>query len=89
MPEQSQSIPIIDHALEHFSRHASGDGITLNDALTHLGSGGFCFVAFLLAVPFVQPIPLGPLTMICGMSFMIIGGQMAEGVGHGGVPGLG
>ena len=79
MPENPQPIPTIDHALDHFISHASGDGITLNDALSHLGSGGFCFVAFLLAVPFIQPIPLGPLTMICGMSFMIIGGQMARG----------
>ena len=79
MPEKDRPIPTIDHALEHFSTHASGNGITLNAALAHLGSGGFCFIAFLLAVPFVQPVPLGPLTMICGMSFMVIGWQMARG----------
>ncbi len=72
-------IPTIDHALEHLSTHASGNGITLNAALAQLGSGGFCFIAFLLAVPFVQPVPLGPLTMICGISFMVIGWQMARG----------
>ena len=79
MSEKARPIPTIDHALEHFSTHASGNGITLNAALAHLGSGGFCFVAFLLAVPFVQPVPLGPLTMICGVSFMVIGWQMARG----------
>lgn len=79
MPEKECPIPTIDHALEHLSTHASGNGITLNAALAHLGSGGFCFIAFLLAVPFVQPVPLGPLTMICGISFMVIGWQMARG----------
>jgi hypothetical protein len=79
MPDQSKPPATIDHALEHFSTHASGNGITLNAALAHLGSEGFCFVAFLLAVPFVQPVPLGPLTMICGVSFMAIGWQMARG----------
>ena len=79
MPDKARPIPAIDHALEHFSTHASGNGITLNAALAHLGSGGFCFVAFLLAVPFVQPVPLGPLTMVCGVSFMVIGWQMARG----------
>ncbi|MEI8285069.1 MAG: exopolysaccharide biosynthesis protein [bacterium] len=86
MPEEPQSIPTIDHALDHFIKHASADGITLNDALTHLGSEGFCFVAFLLAVPFIQPIPLGPLTMICGVSFMVMGWQMARGKTNAALP---
>lgn len=86
MSDKARPIPAIDHALEHFSSHASGSGITLNAALAHLGSGGFCFVAFLLAVPFIQPVPLGPLTMVCGVSFMVIGWQMARGKTHATLP---
>ena len=33
----------------------------------------------LLAVPFIQPLPLGPLTTICGVTFMALGWQMARG----------
>ena len=60
----------IDLALDHCTEHARGEGIALSEAITCIGSNSFCFAAFLLAVPFVQPVPLGPLTVICGASFI-------------------
>jgi len=79
MSEDPSSQRHIDKALDHFSDHAAADGITLNAALELLGAGGYCVAAFLLAVPFVQPIPLGPITMLCGISFITIGWQMGRG----------
>jgi len=69
----------IDAALDHCSEQARGDGIPLSDAVFLIGSNSFCFCAFLLAVPFVQPVPLGPLTMICGATFIALGWQMVTG----------
>lgn len=71
--------PKIDHALDHCATHAAGEGISLSEALDHTGPNAFCFGAFLLAVPFVQPVPLGPLTMVCGATFIALGWQMATG----------
>jgi len=72
----------IDAALEHCVHHARGEGIALSDVISSIGTNSFCFAAFLLAVPFVQPLPLGPLTMLCGATFMGLGWQMARGRTH-------
>jgi hypothetical protein len=69
----------IDVALDHCAEHARGEGIQLSDVIARIGSNSFCFAAFLLAVPFVQPLPLGPLTMICGATFVVLGWQMVRG----------
>jgi hypothetical protein len=69
----------IDAALDHCAEHARGEGIQLSDVISRIGSNSFCFAAFLLAVPFVQPLPLGPLTMICGATFVALGWQMVRG----------
>jgi hypothetical protein len=69
----------IDAALDHCAEHARAEGIQLSDVITRIGTNSFCFVAFLLAVPFVQPLPLGPLTMICGATFVALGWQMVRG----------
>lgn len=69
----------IDHALDECLSHASGQGILLGDMLARLGRSSFCFAALLLAVPFVQPFSLGPLTMIGGLTFMAVGWQMGTG----------
>ena len=69
----------LDSALEACLRHAADEGILLGDMLSQLGRSSFCFAAFLLAVPFVQPFSLGPLTMICGLALVAVGWQMAAG----------
>lgn len=79
MADAAKDPPGIDHALDICSRHAAAGGIELSEALDHIGANGFCFAAFLLAVPFVQPVPLGPLTVVCGATFIAIGWQMVRG----------
>ena len=69
----------IDEVLNDCANRAAGEGILLSDALEQIGPNGFCFASMLLAVPFIQPLPLGPLTTICGVTFMALGWQMARG----------
>jgi len=79
MPENTGQICSFDDALTHCADHAAGEGILLSDALEKIGPNAFCFASILLAVPFIQPVPLGPLSMICGASFIALGWQMARG----------
>lgn len=72
-------LPTLDQALDRCLEHAMSEGIQLGEMLDRLGRSSFCFVALLLAVPFVQPFSLGPLTMIGGITFMGVGWQMATG----------
>lgn len=76
MPNENNSL---DLALENCLEHASAEGIPLGGMLERLGRSSFCFVSLLLAVPFVQPFSLGPLTMIGGITFMVVGWQMGRG----------
>ena len=76
MPEDPDSI---DLALERCLAYASAGGILLRDMLGRLGRSSFCFASLLLAVPFVQPFSLGPLTMLAAVALMIIGWQMGTG----------
>ena len=76
MPEDTDSI---DRALDDCLLHAAAEGISLGDMLACLGRSSFCFAALLLAVPFVQPFSLGPLTIISGVTFMAVGWQMGMG----------
>jgi len=69
----------VESALEECLTRAQTDGVTLGEMLEKLGRAGFCFAALLLAVPFIQPFSLGPLTMIGGVTFMVIGWQMGMG----------
>lgn len=72
----------IHQALRDCHRLASGEGVTIAETLDRLGRAGFCFAALLLAAPFIQPFSLGPLNMIGGLTFMIIGWQMGAGRPH-------
>lgn len=79
MSENTGHISGFDEALTHCADHAAGEGILLSDALEKIGPNAFCFASILLAVPFIQPVPLGPLTTICGATFIVLGWQMARG----------
>ncbi len=69
----------IDAALSECITRAESDGIALEEALENLGPASFCFVCLLLAMPFLQPIPLGPYTMASGITFIACGWQMVQG----------
>lgn len=72
---------VIDQALQECLTRAEADGISLQEAMDKLGPASFCFLCLLLAIPFLQPVPLGPYTMASGLTFMAAGWQMARGHG--------
>lgn len=76
MPKDSDSL---DQALDICLSHATAEGILLGEMLDRLGRSSFCFASLLLAVPFVQPFSLGPLTMLAAVALMLIGWQMGTG----------
>jgi hypothetical protein len=86
MPRIFPDTTNIDHVLSDCADRAAGEGILLSDTLDQIGPNGFCFASILLAIPFIQPIPLGPLTMICGVTFIALGWQMACGKNSPAVP---
>lgn len=83
IPAQPSPAPVhddsIDTTLAYCIIRAETNGILLDEVLARLGPASFCFVALILAVPFIQPIPLGPYTMASGITFMAVGWQMMRG----------
>jgi hypothetical protein len=53
--------------------------LTLGEAFAELKESGFVFVCLLQALPFLQPLTLGPISTALGLSLALLGGQMARG----------
>jgi hypothetical protein len=76
-PRLQQTLDALDRLSEDLRTHE--EGISLGKLTEELGPAAFCFIALLLAVPFFQPISLGPFTMASGGVFMVVGWQMGRG----------
>lgn len=79
VPENPTRTASPDAALDDAILRAEKDGIALEEVLESLGPASFCFVCLLLALPFLQPVPLGPYTMASGITFIACGWQMTRG----------
>lgn len=53
--------------------------LTLGETFGSLRESGFVFVCVLQALPFLQPVALGPVSTALGLSLAILGWQMARG----------
>ena len=53
--------------------------LTLGEAFSSLKESGFVFVCVLQALPFLQPVALGPVATALGLSLAVLGWQMARG----------
>ena len=53
--------------------------LTLGEAFGSLRESGFVFVCVLQALPFLQPLSLGPISTALGLSLALLGWQMARG----------
>ncbi len=58
---------------------AASRPLTLGEAFASLKESGFVFVCVLQALPFLQPVALGPVSTALGLSLAILGWQMARG----------
>jgi hypothetical protein len=62
--------------LQQFAEQAKHKPLTLGEALDTLDEAGYAFIAIILVLPFLQPVPLGPLTVLGGVAFATLGWQL-------------
>ncbi|HZV98589.1 MAG TPA: exopolysaccharide biosynthesis protein [Methylophilaceae bacterium] len=65
--------------LTRFAEQAKTQPLNLGQALDSLDEAAYSFIALILVLPFMQPIPLGPLTVIGGLTFATLGWQLWRG----------
>lgn len=56
-----------------------GEGVNLAEFFQRLHAAGFALISLILALPFLQPLPLGPFGTVAGISLMALGWQMHRG----------
>ena len=54
-------------------------GVNLAEFFGRLHAAGFALISLVLAMPFLQPLPLGPFGTVAGFSLMALGWQMYRG----------
>jgi len=65
--------------LNSFADQAKHRPLTLGEAIDTLDEAAYAFIAIILVLPFLQPIPLGPLTVLGGLTFAVLGWQLLRG----------
>jgi hypothetical protein len=65
-------------ALDACSKEAREEELTLGEAFDTLGEASFSFIGIVLCLPFLQPISLGPLSTVGGLTFAVLGYQLAR-----------
>jgi hypothetical protein len=65
--------------LERFAEQAKERPLSLGEALDTLDEAAYGFIALILVLPFMQPVPLGPLTVAGGLTFAALGWQLWRG----------
>lgn len=65
--------------LHGFAGRAKGGHLKLGEAIDTLDEAAYAFIAIILVLPFLQPVPLGPLTVIGGLTFGTLGWQLMHG----------
>lgn len=65
--------------LQRFAEQSRERPLTLGEALDSLDEAAYGFIAVILALPFLQPVPLGPITVVGGVAFAVLGWQLLCG----------
>lgn len=65
--------------LGSFAEQSRIKPLTLGEALDTLDQAGYALIALIMVLPFVQPVPLGPITVAGGLAFVALGWQMWSG----------
>lgn len=65
--------------LQSMVDEAKDEGINLKEFFGRLQSSGFALMSLVLALPFLQPVPLGPFGTLAGISLIALGLQMRRG----------
>ncbi|WP_137719692.1 exopolysaccharide biosynthesis protein [Methylobacillus flagellatus] len=65
--------------LLRFAEQSKRQPLTLGEALDSLDRTAFALISLILVLPFLQPLPLGPITVLGGITFATLGWQMWRG----------
>ncbi|HEX5539600.1 MAG TPA: exopolysaccharide biosynthesis protein [Methylophilaceae bacterium] len=65
--------------LHDFAERSKTQSLTLGEALDTLDEAAYAFISLILVLPFMQPVPLGPLTVLGGLTFAALGWQLWRG----------
>ena len=71
--------PDVLAALDECRRGLTDAPLTFAQVLGRVRHAGFALTGMLLALPFLQPIPLGPFSIVAGLAFTVLGVQMLRG----------
>jgi hypothetical protein len=66
-------------ALERCAVRARSGGLTLGEVLDSIREASYSFICIILTLPFLQPISLGPLATVGGLTFAALGWQWLRG----------
>jgi hypothetical protein len=65
--------------LQRFAEQSKSRPLSLGEALDTLDEAAYAYIAIILVLPFMQPIPTGPLSVIGGLAFAALGWQLLRG----------
>ncbi|OOO01611.1 MAG: hypothetical protein USCGTAYLOR_02189 [Chromatiales bacterium USCg_Taylor] len=65
--------------LNRCAERAREENLTLGQVLDSIEEAAFAFICIIMALPFLQPLTLGPLSVIGGLSFAALGWQLFRG----------
>ena len=65
--------------LHAFEAQAKLRPLTIGELIDSLDEAAYAFIAIILVLPFIQPIPLGPLSVAGGVTFAVLGLQLLRG----------
>lgn len=71
--------PTLLATLQRFAEESKTRQLTIGEAVDSIDEAAYAFIAVILALPFLQPIPLGPLTVVGGLTFAALGWQLLRG----------
>jgi hypothetical protein len=66
-------------ALAACAAQARAGQLAVGQVLDRLGSASYALVCIVLSLPFLQPVPIWPLSMLGGATFVALGWQLASG----------
>lgn len=65
--------------LHAFEAQAKQRPVTLAELIDSLNEAAYAFIAIILVLPFMQPLPLGPFSVAGGLTFALLGLQLLRG----------
>ena len=64
--------------LESIAKKAITKPVSIREVLARLDHFGFSIIALILVLPFMQPFPVGPISVLGGVTFAILGVQLLK-----------